>query len=135
MKVVLDTNVLISAMVFGGKPRTVLELITIEKVLKGVTSEILIKELLGVLKMKFNYTNERLKMIEKIIRDNFIIVKINKIPQIIKSDPADNYVLATAQISNANIIISGDDHLLNIKNYRTTAILSPTKFIENIMNR
>jgi len=86
MKVVLDTNVLISAFVIGGKPRTILELIIIEKKLTGIISKAAFDELLGVLKVKFEYSQNQLIKIEKLIEENFIIINPQNIPKIIKED-------------------------------------------------
>ena len=53
-KVVLDTNLLISALVFGGKPKQVYNLV-LEKQIIGITSPILLAELTEVLTKKFNF--------------------------------------------------------------------------------
>ena len=74
MKVILDTNVLISALVFGGKPRAIFELIVIDKKIVGVISKAILNELLGVLEKKFKYSNFHLGKIETLIKENFIIV-------------------------------------------------------------
>ena len=58
MRIVLDTNVLISALIFGGKPRTILELIVVEKKITGIISRRILDELLGVLKVKFKYLDD-----------------------------------------------------------------------------
>jgi len=96
MKVVLDTNVIISAIVFGGKPRIILELIIIEKKLTGVISKAAFDELLGVLEVKFKYSRNQLIRIEKLIEENFIITHPQNIPKIIKEDHFDNQILAIA---------------------------------------
>lgn len=94
MKVVLDTNILISAFVFGGKPRMIFELIAVEKTIAGITSVALFSELLGVLKDKFDYSQKELDKIQKIISENFTIANPQEIPVIIKNDPFDNQILA-----------------------------------------
>ena len=132
MKIALDTNVLISALVFGGKPRTIFELIVIDKIIIGVISKALLDELLGVLKIKFKYSQNQLSKIEKLIEENFIITSPPKIPKIIKEDFFDNQVLAVADSYSVNYIISGDNHLLDIRAYKNVPIIPPHFFIDKI---
>ena len=66
-KVVLDTNLLISALVFGGKPKQVYNLV-LEKQIIGITSPILLAELTEVLTKKFNFELIRIEQLEKIIK-------------------------------------------------------------------
>lgn len=133
MKLVLDTNVLISAIIFGGKPRIIFELIIIEKIATIYTSPALIQELLGVLKDKFKYSNKELTKIKKLINDNFIVIKPKNIPNIIEADSFDNQILALAKFASADLIISGDNHLLQLKEYKNISIITPHFFIDRII--
>jgi len=135
MKVVLDTNVIISAIVFGGKPRIIFELIIVEKNLTGVISRSIIDELLGVLKVKFKYSHIQLIKIEKLIEENFIITHPQNIPKIIKEDSFDNQILAIADETPIDYIISGDNHLLNIKTYKNILIVTPHYFVNKIIDQ
>ena len=134
MRIVLDTNVLISAFVFGGKPRTILELMMVEKKITGVISKSAIAELLGVLKMKFKYSQYQLLKIEKLIEENFIITDPQSIPKVIKEDNFDNQFLAIAHETKIDYIISGDNHLLKIKAYKKVPIIPPHDFVDKILN-
>ena len=133
MKIVLDTNILISAIVFDGKPEIILKLIIQRKSITAITSNILMNELLGVLKKKFKYSKFELNRIRKLIRDNFLIIKPDIIPKIIKNDPFDNQVLAVAIKSSADFIISGDNHLLKLKRYKNILITTPHNFLRKIL--
>lgn len=128
MKVVLDTNIIISAIVFGGKPRIIFELIIIEKILQGVTSKFLLNELLRILESKFKFSQSRIIYVRGLIEENFVILDPKDIPNIIQDDPEDNHVLALQ--SKVDYIISGDNHLLKIKNYKNTPIVNPEEFFE-----
>lgn len=132
MILVLDTNILISAIVFGGKPRTIFKSITIDKLAVGVTSKILLTELIDVLKTKFGYSPKELIKIKKIISKNFLIIEPKNIPKIISEDPFDNQVLAIANSASVDFIISGDNHLLKIKKYEKTPIITPHRFLDKI---
>ncbi len=129
-KVVLDTNVLISAIVFGGKPREVFELILMEKVNLAISREIL-NEMRGVLSgRKFRYPQQVLHSILHSLENLAEFVVPQKPVKIIKDDPADNRILECALEAGAHIIISGDRHLLDVKRYRGIEIISPSDFLE-----
>ena len=134
MKVVLDTNVIISAIVFGGKPRTILELIITEKKLTGIISKSASDELLGVLKVKFKYSYNQLIKIEKLIEENFVITHPQNIPKIIKEDSFDNQILAIIDETPVDYIISGDKHLLKVKTFKNVLIITPHYFVDKILN-
>ena len=135
MKVVLDTNILISAIVFGGKPRTILELIVMERKITGITSKFALNELLGILEIKFKYSQDQLDRVEKLIEENFTIVNPQNIPKIIKEDICDNQFLAILNDITVDFIISGDQHLSKIKMYRNVPIVTTTYFIDKILNK
>lgn len=129
-KVVLDTNVLISAIVFGGKPREVFELILMEKVNLAISKEIL-NEMRGVLSgRKFRYPQQVLHSILHSLENLAEFVVPQKPVKIIKDDPDDNRILECALEAGAQIIISGDRHLLDVKRYRGIEIISPSDFLE-----
>ena len=132
MKVVLDTNVIISAIIFGGKPRTIFELIIVDKKLTGIISKSVFDELLCVLKVKFKYSRSQLIRIEKLIEGSFIITHPQNIPKIIKEDRFDNQILAIIDETTIDYIISGDNHLLKIKTYKNVPIVPPHSFMRRI---
>ena len=130
MRVVLDTNVLISAIVFGGNPRKLLEAI-LRGEPKLFLSDYILNELNGVLQRpKFGFPPD---VIRSIISDlnavgNIVTpsVRIRKI----KEDPSDNRILECAVEANADYIISGDTHLLNQKVYRNVKVISPAEYLK-----
>lgn len=130
MRVILDTNVIISAIVFGGKPRTIFELIIVEKKITGIVSKMILNELLGVLKEKFKYSDPPLLRIEKLIEENFIVTNPQNIPKIIKEDSFDNQILAIIDETKIDYAISGDNHLLKIKAYKNIPIVPPHYFMK-----
>jgi len=131
MRVVIDTNVLISAIFWAGKPKKILN-----KSRKGditfLTSEILLKELTDVLTAK----NKPFHLTEREV--NFIIKHIKKIAEIVTTkskvsicrDGADNRVLECAIYGNADYIVTGDKHLLDIKEIRAVEIISTAEFLK-----
>lgn len=129
MRVVLDTNVLISAIVFGGNPRKILEAI-LRGEPKLFLCDYILNELIGVLQRpKFGFSPE---VIRSIISDLNAIghlvtpsLRIRKI----KEDLADNRILECAVEANADYIISGDIHLLNQKEYRNIKVITPAEYL------
>lgn len=133
MIVVFDTNVLISAFLYGGNPRELLRAL-VKKQLIAVTSLILVNELLGTLSYSFGFTHAELERIERFIQRHFIIVRPHFVPLVIKADPDDNHVLAAALAGHAEWIISGDRHLLELEKFHFVAIKSPAEMVNLHMN-
>ena len=51
---------------------------------------------------------------------------------VIKEDPSDDVILETAVVGNADFLVTGDSHLLRLKNYQGIRILTPAEFLEEI---
>jgi len=129
MCVVLDTNVLISALIFGENPREILE-----KAIRGelsiCLSEEILSELCGVLQRpKFGFPTTMVNQIlSELAAIAELIVPSNEISEI-KVDPTDNRVLECAMEAQAEYIGSGDDHLLDLREYSSIKIISPQQFL------
>jgi len=128
LKVVVDTNVLISATIIQGKQFEILKLSKLGKI-NLITSPNILKEFEEVIsREKFGFSKEQVSLaINQILEIAELIIPQHKI-DFIKSDPDDNIVLECAQESNADIIISGDDHLLDLKKYKKIQIMNATEF-------
>lgn len=133
LEVVLDSNILISAYVFGGKPELVLNLI-ISKEIEAITSNILIAEFIDVLRKKFKVTEPDILEIQNEIEDLFEIVYPTKEIDIVK-DTDDNRVLEVAVEGECDYIITGDKDLLILKTYKDIKILTADEFLEIISSR
>lgn len=130
IKVVLDTNILISAIVFGGKPREVLEA-AIKGKIQIVLTENIIKELKGVLEgNKFQYPTEITDLIIQELEALAEIIKPKERITVIEKDPEDNRVLECAQKAQADFIVSGVMHLLEIHDFKGTKIVTAEKILE-----
>lgn len=128
-KVVLDTNVTISAIFWGGYPREVYKNIKQGKILLLSNIEIE-KELIRVL----SYEKFGLKPFESlpIINDfkkHSIFINVKSDIEIINEDLTDNIFINCAIDGEANYIISGDKHLLNIKKYKNIEIVKSKDFL------
>jgi putative PIN family toxin of toxin-antitoxin system len=132
IKVVLDTNVLISAILFGGKPRQILE-----KAIRGemrlCLSEPILEELKGVLqRSKFDYSPEMIQFILTELTGIADFVNPSEMIDLVLEDPDDNRILECAVEAGANYIITGDIHLLKLSRYRNIEILNAAAFMERL---
>ena len=128
VKVVLDTNILVSSLIFGQKPQQIENLI-LEKNVIGITSSILLAELADVLTKKFHFNEFRLKQTEKKIEKNFIFVQPTSIIKILKDD-SDNRVLEAAVEGKCQYIITGDKELLSLGKFKGIKIVKVAEFLD-----
>ena len=136
LKVVIDTNVFISGLFFGGIPEKILELID-KEVIQSCFSPKTFGELRSfLLHPKFQERREKLPFsVNNFLKNLFsksILVYPQKVSQIIKEDPFDNYFLACAILSQASFIVSGDKHLRKLKEFQGILIVSPKEFLKII---
>ena len=129
-RIVIDTNVLIFAVLFSGPPRKVLELV-IAGVVDCTLSIPILNGLRDVLQRpKFNFSPEQtLHFIEELHNVCSIVKPTRKI-KAIKSDPDDNMILECALEAKADFIVSGDSHLLDLGKYKNMKILGPHDFMK-----
>ena len=129
MRIVLDTNVLISALLFGGNPREILDRVIRGEVILCL-SEPILTELGNVLqRSKFGFPHTIVSQIVTELSAISELVLLAKKIQEIKADEADNHVLECAVEANADHIVSGDSHLLELKKYRSMQVVSPQQFL------
>jgi uncharacterized protein len=129
MKIVLDTNVLISAIVFGGKSRKILEAV-IRGELMFFLSEDILDELGAVLQRpKFGFPAEVIRTTFSELHTIGTIVTPSKRIFEIQEDPDDNRIVECAVEGSANYIVSGDTHLLNLREYQSIRIVSPDEYL------
>ena len=132
LRVVLDTNVLISAILFGGKPRRILE-----KAIRGeirlCLSEPMLEELKGVLqRSKFDYSPEMIQIILTELMSISDFVNPSETINIVAEDPEDNRILECAVAANADYVITGDSHLLKLNKYLNIDVLNVAVFLEKL---
>jgi len=128
-RIVLDTNVLISAIVFGGRPREVLEKVIAGRFTMAISAEML-AEFQGVLEgKKFRYPPDIVRTIVRELLAVSELVRPRKKVQQIKDDPADNRILECALETGAACIVSGDKHLLELGRFEGIPILDAASFL------
>lgn len=126
-RVVLDTNVIVSALVFGGLPELILRLVKDRKIV-GVISPILLAENLSVLANKFGASENQLRMVEKLFKRKLVWVYPNIKIKVLADEP-DNRVLEAAVVGRCNTIVTGDKELLALSEYEGVRIVSVAQFV------
>ena len=129
MRVVLDTNVLISALMFGGNPREILDR-AIRGELRLCISESILSELGAVLRRpKFGFPPSIVnQIVTELVAISELVIPSQRI-RLIEADKADNHVLECAVEARAECIVSGDAHLLELREYKTIQVVSPQQFL------
>lgn len=126
-RVVIDTNILVSAIAFGGKPAEILFLVLEEKIW-AITSPILLAELEETLAKIVTLSKEDIQVALKEIREEFQIIQ-PRISIKVSRDEDDNRVLEAAVEGGCNYIITGDQDLLDLKKYKKIKILTAEEFL------
>jgi uncharacterized protein len=113
LRIVLDTNVVLSALLWRGKPYRLLEVTRRSGDIRLVSSPMLLAELA-----------DYLEIVE--------VVEPNDAPRVVPADADDDHVIAAAVASNAALIVSGDSDLLSMGSHKGINILSAAMAIEQI---
>jgi len=133
VRIVLDTNVFISAFFWGGNPRIVLER-CIEGIDELICSREILRELHTVmLRPKFGLEEAQVDYYLKAIED---ITRIVVVPDTIKKlcrDSNDDHVIACAVMGNANGLITGDEDLIVMKRHEGVMIYSPEGYLKEVL--
>ena len=131
IKIVPDTDVYLSAIIFGGNPRRVLKSAR-DKLVYAYTSTSILLEVAEKLNQKFHWemdmVSKTIKVLSKITEVIIPTIELD----IVKKDPDDNKIIECALESEANYIITGDKHLLDIKEFEGTKIITTGEFLKII---
>jgi len=131
VRVVIDTNVLVSALIDDGKPRRlVVELLDKHTV---ILSRQMLAELADVLSRdKFSVTSSQVdRFVLSLVRMSKIVPDNSRF-KVILEDPDDNKVLNTAFSGRADFIVTGDHHLLVLSQFKKTKIVNVNQ-MQNIL--
>jgi len=131
-RVVLDTNVIVSAAISEGKPRELLGR-AIENRFSLVISEFILKETENVLRRpKFKTGEDEIQRIVLAVMQSGDMVRVESDFRAIDSDPSDNMILNTAYDGYADFIVTGDKALLRLKRFKKIRILSVSEALNQI---
>lgn len=131
MRVVLDTNVLISALAFpGSKPDQILDRIRRGEMALFV-SPFILSELERVLREKFRFGNRAARARVSAIRSLARLVHPTEQLTVVTANDDDNRILECALAAQAEFLVTGDaQHLLPLASYRGTKIVTPSQFLD-----
>ena len=129
MRVVLDTNVIVSGLNFPGNERLVLEL-----ALRGrfdlYVSTFILEEAAGVLVRKFDWDVERSSQALRALGNAATVIHPRRLPEVIEGGHADNRILECAVEASADCLVTGDRrHLLPLEEHQGTRILNAPRFL------
>ena len=131
MRVVLDANVLISAVISSkGSPATILSYWREDK-LELILSEAILQEVDRV--MHYPRIQERYRLSEELIEQFLLLLREGGIlvepEEEVEADASDNRYLECALAGHSTYVVSGDRHLLDLREYCGIQILAPREFV------
>ena len=127
LRVVVDTNVFLSGILFGGNPRKIIMAWLAKQYILCISPQ-LKAEIINKLRLKFDLPSQTIEIIE----DALDLNSEKYIPRkkvYLCRDPQDNFLLELAQESRADYLISGDKLVLELKQYKSTKIITPKEFL------
>ena len=132
MRVVLDTNVIVSGLNFPGNERIILEL-----ALRGrfelCLSPFILEEVAGVLASKFAWDEDRAIGALRTLGNAATVIDPPRLPEVIEGGHADNRVLECVAEASADYLVTGDRrHLLPIGEYRGAMVLNAPSFLSSL---
>lgn len=133
MKIVLDTNVLMSGIFFTGPPYRILDAWRKGTIQIVLSSEI-IREYLRVSdELSGKYPAIDVQPIMELLVKNSEVIEAEGLPKQVCDDPDDDKFLAAAISGVAKIIVSGDRHLLKVSAYQSIIVLRPKAFVDRYL--
>jgi putative PIN family toxin of toxin-antitoxin system len=136
MRVVADTNIVVSGLLWRGNPRLVLEAAR-DGLISLYTSGVLLDELEEVLirdKFVVRLLTAGVRAHELVLGYGALakVIEPGKIAPVVHADPDDDAVIACAISSQSEIIVSGDSHLLKLKQYMNIHIVTAAELITEV---
>jgi len=130
LRVVLDTNIFVSSIFWEkGNPHKVIEL-ALDKKIQIFSSLAILEELEKILRRDFDEPDKMIHRQISLILEYARIIQVAVSLDVVKDDPEDDKIVECAASCNADYIVTGDKHLLNLKEYNRIKIISPRKLVE-----
>ncbi len=135
-RIVPDTNIVVSGLLWRGNPRRILDAAR-DRIIELYTSSVLLEELADVLsREKFADKLAAANVTVQDLVSGYIalatVIEAEPIEPVILVDPDDDAVLACALSADAEVIVSGDSDLLDLKEHKKIRILTATEFLTEI---
>ncbi|MHB1335976.1 MAG: putative toxin-antitoxin system toxin component, PIN family [Candidatus Humimicrobiaceae bacterium] len=124
LRIVFDSNVYISALLFKGIPGKILDMAFKNEIIL-ITSDEIITETVRILREKFKWPEHNIDKFMRRLSDISVNIRPGIKLSVIKERESDNRVLECAVSGDASLIVSGDKHLLKLKKYKNIPIVRP----------
>lgn len=132
MKVVVDTNVVVSGLLFGGVPGQILTAWSTDEIHLVISPPIL--EEYRRVGLELSKGREplvsALETLLAMLTMHAVIVDAPPLVEGVCEDPDDDKFLAAAVAANAPVVVSGDKHLLRVSGWRAIEVIKPRQFVD-----
>jgi putative PIN family toxin of toxin-antitoxin system len=132
LRVVLDTNVLISALHFPDGTLSGLWEPLYDERFRLVLSPAIVIELTEKLRGKFGWEEVELQRLLRTLVRKADVVQPTAVADVVPNDADDNEIVACAVVGDADVIVSGDRHLLLLREYQGIPIVRPMDFLRMV---
>jgi uncharacterized protein len=136
VRIVVDTNVLVSGLLFGGTPARVLAAWTDGVAMLVVSPEILDEYRRVGLELAKGRSElvTALEALLTLIAIHAVVIDAPALPAPVSEDPDDDKFLAAALASGGKLIVSGDKHLLRVSGWSQIEVLKPRQFVDQYLH-
>jgi putative PIN family toxin of toxin-antitoxin system len=135
VRTVLDTNVFVSGVFFGGPPHRILELWRDRRIRLAVSAEILHEYRRVGRRLAVSHPGVDLEPFLTLLAVYADIVRALPLAERVCDDRADDMFLACALAARTRVVVSGDRHLLKVSGYRGVEVVRPRDFLERMRRR
>ena len=129
MKVVFDTNIFISAFVIPGGKAEAAYFHALQKDFTLYSSVAILTETAQKLKVKFGWQQDKITSLLKAIAKVAMVIKTQPHLHLLVDEP-DNRVLECAEAVGADLIVTGDKHLLFLKHFQNSNVVRLSDFLK-----
>jgi uncharacterized protein len=133
VRVILDTNVLMSGLFFGGVPGIILEAWKVRRISVVYTSSILGEYQRVAESLRHRYPDRDANPLLALLLTEGVLVDDVSLSESVSRDPDDDKFLACAVSSGTPIVISGDFDLLDVDGYKGVEVLKPRRFVDRYL--
>ena len=131
MRVVLDTNVLMSAVFFGGEPGKILNAWRAGEIVLVASAEIVEEYVATAEALSARYESMPLGPILALVVKHSELWQCPPLTEQVCTDPDDDKFLACALASGADFVVSGDKALRRVSGYHGVVVVSPGQFVND----
>lgn len=129
MRIVLDTNILISATIWDKSVSNKLLRILAGRDIEILTSYDILEEYKKVLRRDFKYEHENINKIILELLSYIQVIEPQRKVEVVKEDPDDNKIIECAVESGSDYILTYDKHLLTLEEFEGIKIIKPEEFL------